>query len=275
MQAPNLFEYLEVQYYLLDLYKYKKATVPSFSYALWASDLGIKSRGHLRDIVTGQVEITENLIPVFIQGLGLNSEEIEYFTLLVRYSTASSRTTKAAYGKVLVQNWKIKLHQLEIQDLQKFLSDSIIPVVFTYLSFDDTSSEVKTIANSLNTDTSRIQEALRCLIWQKLVDGHIDSDGIVKYKTVQPYFKIPDHPNNEFLKTFHMEGLKLAMKSHDLDPQTRKFLSTFVALSPQQFEEAQDILRDCGDKILGLFESPTLDERAIYRINFQLFPASV
>lgn len=274
MQYPDLYEYLDTSLYLKDLYKYKKAKVPNFSYDLWATELEFKSRSHLRDIVIGQMPLTETLIPLFINGLKLDSQQTEYFTLLAKYSYAQSKQLKEVYGKSLIMLWKAKLHQIEVQDLQSFLADPILPVVFTYLSFDDTSSEISEISKRLNCDVLRVQNALKCLVWQKLVDGKIAEDGSVQYKTAQPFFKIPYSPNNHYLKQFHLDGLKLAEQAQELSVNDRRFYSSFVALSVEQFEEAQKMIRECNDRILSLFDSPTLDQRRIFRLNTQIFSMS-
>lgn len=274
MKQPCLYQYLEISLYLKDLYKFKKSAISSFSYDLWAKEIGFKSRGHLRDIVIGKAELTESLIPVFIKGLNLNTTEIEHFTLLVRYSTAQSDITKAIYGKLLMANWKAKLNEIEIIDIESFLSDSVIPIVFTYLSFDDTASDLKEISSLLGYDKTRIQNALRCLIWQKLVDGQIDTQGVIKYKTTQPFFKIPDLPGNNFLRNFHIDGLNLAIQAHDFPTQSRKFYSSFMAVDDDQFIQIQNLIQQCHEKILALCNQPQLGTKKIYRLNTQLFPVS-
>jgi uncharacterized protein (TIGR02147 family) len=274
MKQPCLYQYLDVSLYLKDFYKFKKSSAPSFSYEFWANEIGFKSRGHLRDIIIGKAELTESLIPVFIKGLKLNPNETEHFTLLVRYSTAKSEITKAIYGKILMANWKAKLNEIEIVDIESFLSDSVTPIVFTYLSFDDTASDLKEISSILGYEQVRVQNALRCLIWQKLVDGQIDDRGLIKYKTTQPFFKIPDVPGDNFLRNFHVDGLKLAIQAHDYPSQSRKFYSTFVALDQNQFVEIQNLVQDCHQKILALCNKPQLGTKKIYRLNTQIFPVS-
>lgn len=271
---PNLYEYLDLSQYLRDLYKYRKLKEKDFSYDVWVQEIGLKSRGHLRSIVIGEVKLTENLIEDFIQGMQLDPDSAEYFTLLTKYSTASTPKLKEVYGKSLISLWKVKIHQVEIKDLAEFLSDAVIPVVFTYLSFEDSSSDVSEIALNLGYDVSRIQNALKCLVWQKLIDGHISDSGHVKYKTIQSYFNIPSTPNNLHIRNFHIDGLRLAEKAHDFPYEQRKFYSSFVALSHDQFMQAQKIIQDCNKKILSLFENSQLNNRQIFRLNVQIFPVS-
>ncbi len=276
MQKPHLFEYLDVSQFLKDLYKFRKSSDAGFSYEAWAAELSFKSRAHLRSIVVGEIPLTENLISTFVDGLKLDAESAQYFTLLAKYSTASTPLAKQTYGKPLILLWKLKLGQVAVQDIAQFLSDALIPVVFTYLSFDDSASDAEEIARQLGYEASRVQSALKCLIWQKLVDGQVSDSGQVVYKTVQPFFKIPDVPNSPYLRNFHIEGLKLAEKAQEPEypKDFRRFYSYFVALSPAEFSEVQKMIQDCNDRILALFDRPQLGERKIYRLNSQIFAVS-
>lgn len=274
MKKPNLFEYLDVGLYLKDYYKFRKAKENGFSYELWVDELGLKSRGHLRSIVIGETKLTENLILDFIKGLKLNDPEAEYFALLTRYSTTTSNELKSVYGKTLLPFWKAQLHKIEISNSDDFLSDSAIPVVFTYLSFEDSACAINEICQALGYPYERVQNALKCLIWWKLIDGDVSPHGDIKYRTIKTYFNVPSAANNNYLKNFHIEGLALAKQAHDYPAEIRKYYSTFVAFSPEQFLEAQRMIQECQDRILAMVEDSCLGDRQIYRINVQVFPAS-
>lgn len=274
MKRPNIFEFLDISDYLKEIYKFKKHNEKNFSYEVWVSELELKSRGHLRAIVIGETKLTENLVESFIKGLSLTASEAEYFLLLTKYSCADSPQFKEIYGKSLIPLWQTNLRALQINDIAEFLSDTIIPVVFTYLSFEDTPSDMNIMSEKLNCNVERIQNAIKCLVWQKLVDGIVNESGEITYKTTKPFFNIPTSPNNFYLKNFHLEGLKLAEKAHDFPADLRKYYTTFVALSPEQLLKAQQIIQDCNQRILALFNTKELENKNIYRLNVQIFPVS-
>lgn len=274
MKKPDIIEYMDLRLYLEDLYSFRKRTEPGFSYEKWAAELSFRSRGYLRDLVVGRKPLHESLLLPLSRSLNLDAPRMDYLTLLMRYSAVPNQELKLSYGRQLMQSWKVQLQQVVITDLADFISDSLIPVLFTYLSFPDSASDLDQIAQYLNADRLRVQNCLRCLIWQRLIDGDLDAHGKVRYKTAQPYFSIPTVNGNSLLKSFHQEGLKQAEQAMERPSSERKCYATFMALDQKQFQEFQEIVTDFNQRILGIFQSPELGEKRIYRVNTQIFPVS-
>jgi uncharacterized protein (TIGR02147 family) len=274
MKRPLIFEYLDVGLYLQDVYKYRKSQEKNFSYAAWAEEMGIRSRAYLRALVLKEKPIHESIVPALIQGLRLNDEEVEYFDLLLRHAGAVLNSLKEAYGRQLLIKWKGVLQKIEIKDMQEFLSDPLIPVVFTYLSFDDSAPGVQDMARDLGCDVGRLQTALRCLIWQKLVNGEVREDGSVTYKAIETFFSVPSLPQSQVLKRFHLEGLSLAEQASELPSEQRKYYSTFMAADEAQFQKAQALIQDFNQRLLALLGHSQLRGKKIYRLNIQIFPVS-
>ena len=272
MNEPNIFEYLDIRHFLKALYKYKKFKEKSFSYSQWADELSIKSRGNLRDIITGKASLGENLIPQFLKMLQCDNDKAEYFVLLTRYSYAPTEEIKEIYGKKLLPMWKRKLHEVEIKDIEGFLSSSITPILFTYLTFDDTSTSISEIAENLHCDEIDIRNSLRFLTWNKLIDGEVLPNGEIRYKTTQPFFNVPTTLNNSFIRDYHINTLKLAQQAHNYEKSSRRFQSYLIALTPEEFSFAVKTIKECNDQLLGLFNSSQLGHKKIYMLNYQVFP---
>ena len=274
MNKPDIFDYLDLRLYLEDLYKYRKTTESGFSYEAWAAEIGFRSRSYLRDLVIGKKPLHDSLLLPLSRGLDLDQDRLDYLILLMHYSVAPSVDLKLSYGRQLLYKWKVKIQQVQIADLVGFLSDSLVPVLFTYLSFPDASSDLEQMAEYFGVERERIQNSLRCLVWQKIVDGQFDEQGRVYYKTVQPFFAVPSENGNSLLKSFHKEGLKLAEQAMDRPSAERKCYATFLAMDEKQFLEFQKVVQDFNQRILGAFHSQQLGEKRIYRFNAQVFPVS-
>jgi uncharacterized protein (TIGR02147 family) len=273
MKHPNIYEFLDLRLYLFEIYQCRKLKESDFSYEKWAQEMGFRSRSYLRSIVIGEKPMHESLLVPLTKSLSLDVQQTDYLTLLLRYSIAPTTSLKESYGRQLIREWKAQIQKVEIADIVEFLSDSLIPVVFTYLSFKDVSSNLNVMCRFLNCEADRLQNCLRVLIWQKLVDGTIDDQGQIQYKTIQPYFKIPSLPGNPILKTFHQEGLRLANHAMERPASERKFYATFVAMSDDQFQKFQELIQDFNQRLLAICDSPDLQEKKIYRFNAQIFPA--
>jgi uncharacterized protein (TIGR02147 family) len=274
MNQPVVFEFQDAALYLKEVYKFRKRGEPGFSYDKWAGEMGFKSRAYLRALILGEKPLSESLLPNFLQGLKLTEEETEYFTLLIRYSIAPTLELRKIYGRQMIGIWKTKLQSVEVKDVAEFLSDPLIPALFTYLSFDDASSDMATLAKDFSCTEDRLQKALRSLIWTRLIDGRVGPEGQVQYQTIETHFRVPSLPGHSSLKNFHVEGLKLAQKAAEMEPANRKMYSCFIALNDKQFQEAQELIQDFNQKLLALFEQDQLGGKKIYRLNQQLFPLS-
>lgn len=273
-QRPNIFEYLDLKSYLGDVYNYRKTKEASFSYQRWADEMGIRSRAYLRAIVIGEKAAQESLTSSLLKGLQLSEDEAEQFILLLRAETAATPELKQLHTRQLMANWKVKLQQLEVKDSSEFLSDPFLPVLFTYLSFDQNSPNQKKMCEDLQCQPTELQEALRKLIWLKLIDGTVLDSGDISYKTIQPFFRVPSTNASPYLKEFHRKGIQLAEKAAELPSDQRKFYSTFVALNSDEFKQVQDLISDFNQRLLKLFNSTNPDGKKIYRINFQALPVS-
>jgi len=271
---PVVFEYRDLSEYLKDVYKFRKAHENYFSYEKWADEMGLKSRSYLRYLVLGEKTATATLLPTLLRGLKLHEDEVAYFVLLFNFQVAPTADIKAVYTREIFKVWSRRIQETEIKDLAEFLADPLIPQLFTYLSFEDSPADAKQWAQDLNCDIARIQNALKCLIWQKLVDGHVLENGDTLYRTASPFFRVPQNPANTHLRNFHLEGIKQAQDAALGDPENRKLYSTFVALSPEQYTRAQELIRDFNRQLLAIFNERTLNGKKLYRLNQQLVSVS-
>ncbi len=102
MKAPEIFNFLSVQHYLQKLYEYRKSTEKKFSYQFWAEEVGITDRSYLRQIVTGQRGLNNELAHQMAKQLGLTDLEYQYFVLLTEYS-AADEVSRNAIGIKLIE----------------------------------------------------------------------------------------------------------------------------------------------------------------------------
>lgn len=273
-KKPSVFNYRDCGEYLNDLYKFRKRSENSFSYEKWAQEMGLKSRSYLRYLCLGEKLPTASLIPQLLRGLQLTDDEASYFITLVNLASAPNNEVKAIYTKEIFRRWTQKIKQTEITEIIEFLADPIVPQLFTYLSFEDAPTTPDQWAQDLKCSAERIQSALKCLIWQKLVDGQVQENGEIRYQTVSPHFAIPTTAANTHIRAFHLEGIKQAQAAVSASPDTRKMYSAFFALTPEQFARAQELIQDFNKQMLALFDEKSIHGKKLYRLNQQLLSVS-
>ncbi|WP_413287666.1 TIGR02147 family protein [Bdellovibrio sp. HCB337] len=272
---PALLEYLDIHLYLRDLYQFRKLTERDFSYESWASELGIKSRSFLRLVVLRKRTLTAPVFKTIIQKLKLSPDEVQYAHVLFQYSFTEEKGLKEIYGKELAKKWNAHVGSIVIEDLGTFLEDPLIPVVFTYFSYEKASSDISVIAKTLMSNDIQIQNAIVVLTKMGLLHSQLNDRQEICYKTKENHFKVPETPGLNFLKRFHLEGLDQARKAHDLPFEERKFRSLLLTLSQPQIALAEKLINDFAHAIFKQVELSDKDESAkVYRLNLQFFPIS-
>jgi uncharacterized protein (TIGR02147 family) len=271
---PIIYDYKDFAEYLNALYKFRKTTEVSFSYEKWAEEMGLKSRSYLRSMVMAEKAPTMTLVPSLLRGLNLSEEETSYFITLINLQLAPTPEIRTIYTKEIFRRWTRRIQEVEIQDIAEFLADPIVPQLFTYLSFEDSPSDIEQWARDLRCSADTIKNALRCLIWQKLVDGKIQDNGETIYKTTSEFFRIPSDSHNAHLKRFHAEGIKQAQAAVQENSEHRKMYSAFVALSADQYAKAQMLIQDFNQQVLAIFNEKCIDGKKLYRLNQQLISVS-
>ncbi|AZZ37762.1 hypothetical protein CIK05_13460 [Bdellovibrio sp. qaytius] len=274
MTKPNVYEYKNLTEYLKDIYKFRKRTETTFSYEKWAEEMGLKSRSYLRALVLGEKVLAAHLLPALLKGLQLNSDETSFVMLLANLHAAPDNQLKALYSREIFKVWTRQIQEVEITDTVEFLSNPLVPQLFTYLSFDDSPSDTKRWARDLNCSDDEIKLALKCLIWQKLVDGNVLENGEIVYRTIAPYFKVPSSQGNVHIRSFHIEGLKQAQVAMLGSPEHRKMYSAFVALTADQFIQVQKLIQDFNEKVVSLCNDKNIHGKRIYRLNQNLIAVS-
>ncbi|AFY02411.1 TIGR02147 family protein [Bdellovibrio bacteriovorus] len=271
---PNIYDYNSLPGFLKALYKYRKSTEEGFSYEVWAGEMGIRSRSYLRYLVLGEKPPTHSVIPALIKGLQLNEDELTYMNILVNFQLATTDSMRTLYLREIYKRCTRNLQETTIQDISAFFSDPLVPQLFTYLSFADSPSNLESWAQDFRSSIERIQNALKCLIWQKLVIGEVKEDGSTIYRTENDFFRIPSSPDNQHVRSFHAEGLRQAQEAVRGPTENRKLYSTFIALSADQFQKAQELIQDFNSQLLAIFNEKSITGKKVYRLNQQLLSVS-
>lgn len=271
---PLVYHYLSASQFLADWIVYRKQKDVRFTYKKWAAEMDIPSRSYLRLLVIGERPLTDAVLLKLAVNIGLTSTETGYFSVLVKYQSAASQETREIYGKILSQFWNQSIEALDVTDVEAFLTDTIAPVVFIYLSYSDTIKTIDGIATHLEISTERAQKVVATLRYLQLIKMETDLYGQIIYSTLQPFFKVPDQNANQFVKKFHLEGLTLAENAQNLPFEKRKYHSVMVSLSEAQLKMARSLIEEFSDRVLKTFQAQDAKGKSIYRLNMQLFPVS-
>lgn len=267
---PILKDYLNVQQYLEDLYKYRKLHENDFSYETWSEELGINNRSYLRLIVTGRRSLSAPLARQLMERLNFQGSDREYFEALVLYSRARGKEQRNIYGRRLAQLMRGDVKLEPLNNAEKFLIKPLWPRLHTFLSFKDTPRNVAEIAYLMRTSESEVTEGLEVL--SKLGLIALTAEGF--WQVVHESFKVRDDLGSLDLLRYHSDSLREAIEAKHMNFNQRRYKSLLMALSESEFQEFLDAFQAFVNESLTRHCHDRLENRQLFQVNFNLHSVS-
>lgn len=263
--------YLNPNEFLSDYYHSRKKINPGFSYQAWAVELSLRNRSYLRLVILGKKRITTNFIEGFRTSTAFDTDEKNYFVLLVRYHQAVDVSEK---NLALNQMNKIIRARNPIESIElesNLVARPIFVRLLTILGFDDVMTTQKNLAELLNVETDEIGELLGKLESLKLAERRIENQSEI-WKATKREFKITEHIGDNGLIRFHELSLSDAQKAMNGDFQSRRCRSLILAMSNDQLEDFKQRLNDFALSTFAAYASDSYSGKRLFQINFNFHP---
>lgn len=272
IEKPSPISFLNVHQFLQEYYKYRKDSVPHFSYEIWSRELGLKSRSNLRMIITGKRTITEKLVSILSAKLSLNENEEVYFKTMVDYCQAKTTTQKRLLEKKLIELMRFDKDRVEVENYFDFVADPFLPRLQTLLSFDDIATTSDSLGELLGKPVHEIVRGLEKLKELDLAESN--NDRTPKWHSKNKLLKVPTQFGDAALASFHTQSLKDAIQAQHLAKDLRRFRSVLLPLSGEEFNELLREIETLVQLALNRYKSDQLQNRRLYQFNLNLFSVS-
>jgi uncharacterized protein (TIGR02147 family) len=267
---PSIFDYTDYRQYLREYYVWAKANVPGFSHRWFLHKGGMAPPSYLKKVMDGKHHLTEESIPKFAAGLGLEGGEKEFFTALVRYTQ-----TRVLRGKDrhLVHMMEIKRRrESAVLDSDKYelYKDWYNIAVREALSIIPYQNNPGDIAEILipKVQTPQVEKAIELL--RKLQLIKMDKDGFWQAATTV-LLTNPAH-DAKVIPEFHRKMARLGTEAIAKFPKTERYYTgTTLSVSEEVFALVTEKMKKLRAEILELVRHAPSPTR-VYHLNMQLFP---
>jgi uncharacterized protein (TIGR02147 family) len=275
-KSLQIWGYADPIGYLKAYYDLRKQNEQSFSYAVWAEELGLKSRSFLRLVLVGKRNLTEDVAELITKSLKLSQTEARYFSHMVGLSRAATLEQKEHHSRELSKlHTKFSLRSHEILEISKkdifdFLSSYKMPRLQVLLTLEDIEKTESRLASLLGTKESEVKQQLEIL--QKLGLATKDDNG--QWQAQESQLMAPDELGNIALQSFHKKSLEEAIEAINLPKETRRFQSLVTPLTEEQMQQVHNNLRTCFEQTLASFDSNSGHGKKVYQINLNMIPVT-
>lgn len=268
---PSIFEFQDYKDFL------KTVGLPNGKYShssqtlqKWAKRLGYRSPSSLTMILNGQRFPSRDMMKCLARDLDLNTQELEYFELLIDLAKAKSKdkNTEKISSRLNQLSGSRNTHQLTLDEF-RYVSEWYFVAIKQLIGHADFLEDPEWIRQKLRKKVTPGQ--VRYAIQVMLDLGVLVRDEKGKLTVNQkPWRTGSQGVSSAAIRKHHAGMINLAMESiEEQSVQERQLSSLTFRFNPERIQEVQAYL----GRILEEFDQKFGDEQAseVYQLNMQFF----
>ena len=266
----EIYGYCDHRLFLESTYCAKKKANTSWSYSVWAKQLGLKTKSTLIMVLKGQRLPSEDLTEKLAKYLKLSKKEEEYFFDLVHLAKCRSnkRLSVTLLEKISKSHRGVDSTFLDSGAFSS-ISCWYYYAIREMVQLPDFKYDVNWITNKLQykVSTTEVRHAVKTLLRLKLLRQ--DHQG--NLKIAQANINTSSDVADEGLKRFHegiLEKARAAVRTSE--PKQRQISGTTFVMNRENMFKAKEMLRKFQDDFTDLFESKT--GNSVFHFELALFP---
>lgn len=275
MKHLNILQYFDYRELLKDYYAKRKSVDTQFSYRSFAKDAGIKSLGLYQRLVKGEVNLSESSFPKICQGLELDSQDIQYFRLLVDYTHSQSFEKKQLIFEKMLEFQD--LEEMKVVNSQKEYYSKWYSVAIhqalDVLNITDQKQDIEALSKFIQPQIpfEQAKQTLKVLKSLKMIKK--DDDGFWKSCTNTLTGTGKEVAKNA-IHQFQRSMMSLAQDSlESIAKNERNILTSTFSISDNGKTQLNQLINQFQNNVMKLVQADS-NENQICQLNLQLFPLS-
>ncbi len=271
-QRPQILDYLDFRKFLLDLYQYLKTKNKQFNIAFIASEVGLRSLGHITWIFQGKRNISKKHLEGFVNTFGLDGAEANYFRHLVGFnqSTVASQKKKHFEKMLELQGKSQKVIQPEQYDyFQNWFVPALREAIDIWPIKEDGFRQLGARFRPALSQ-AQVRKGIRILEQLQLVEK--DQAGF--YRQKNSVISTGEDWRSVVIYNFQKEAAKLGETAIDTwKPEERDISTLTFSISEQGWEKMKGKISQFRKELIELITHDSQSDR-VGHLNLQLFPVT-
>jgi uncharacterized protein (TIGR02147 family) len=264
-------QYLEYETFLEDVFQWVKLRSKSYSYILFAEDLGFSKTNVIHLMIRGKRRLSVKGAERIIEALLIKSTERLYLETLVRYQNARLASDREAlFARLMDLKSKSLSSPLEQSQLE-YYNEWFHPVIREMVGIRGFNPDphwiVKHIEPRVLPDQAR--KSLALLEELKIVKRNENTNQL---ELTQQHISTGDEIASHAVVRYHQRTIEIGREAvMNFDHTERNISSVTMSISAEAFEKIADEISGFRKRILEISEQSNDPDR-VYQINIQLFP---
>ena len=262
--------FLDARDYLQAVYSAIKSREPSYSYAIYAQDLGIQVAGIIHQIIRRRRSLSHKMAVKIATKIGLAPDERKYFLALSDFASARTEQQKrGALGNILQIKSASSPDALSKSQIEYFKS-WYHPVIRELAAVPGFRDDPEWVRARLRSEMSQEQAAESLALLKEL--------GLITFDKQRAQFIPSDatvstgHEVADFaLMSYHEQMIAQArVAMHSVEAKQRDISAVTISIPKEAIPRVKTMIHQFQMQLLQVAEEAPADR--VYQINVQFFP---
>lgn len=271
MSLPDLYQSLDYQAWLRDVFAAWKSSKPYFSYRFVGLKIGM-DHSLLVKILQGKRHLTREQARALSDLLGLDRTAQAYFMALVDYARAE-KDAEISRTFEIVQSLRPPAQSSLVGDQYSYFRHWWHAAIRSLLDYFPTDGkDCEALAAQLDPPVSSSQARDSLTLLSKL--GLIAPDALGNLRPCQAHLSTGERWMSAAVQEYQKEVILLSASTLDRVSRSERDISTLtLSLDRHSLEEIREVLRECRRTIVSIVDRiPASQTNAVYQLNLQFLP---
>lgn len=264
-------QYLEYEPFLEDVFQWIKLRSKSYSYILFAEDLGFSKTNVIHLMIRGKRRLSVKGAERIIEALLIKSTERLYLETMVRYQNARLASDRETFFARLMELKSKSLSSPLEQSQLEYYNEWFHPVIREMIGIRGFNPDpywiVKHIEPRVLPDQAR--KSLALLEELEMVKRNENKNQL---ELTQQHISTGDEIASHAVVRYHQRTIEIAREAvMNFDHTERNISSVTMSISEDVFEKITNEISEFRKRILEISEQSNDPDR-VYQLNIQLFP---
>lgn len=269
-KLPCIFDYSDYRKFLSDFQAARYSYDKEFTKSNICKLVGLpNTRSFFIDVIKGK-DITPTFVERFVSTFSLNSEESQYFRVLVKFNQAINPNERELYFDQLLSLNKVpcKFLSKDVFEYYNCWHNSVIRAIINICDFSGNYGELaKRVFPKITAKQAK--ESVKLLEKLKLIKKN--DNGL--YKLTDNSISAPEFIKDDLIKQYQMTCLDNAKQSVLQKDLVHKIISTnTISISMDGYKEIEKRIEKFRNEIRTIVQNDKKEPEKVCQLNIQLFP---
>ena len=273
LSAISVFDFTDFRKFLSAFHQDMQERDKSYTRSRLCKELGLpNSRGYFGHIVSGLKPVSKNYVERFVQVLGLDDDEAQYFRVLVDFNQSTfDKEREQLFDRLVSMNRTPK--KIVDPEAYEFYRHWHHTTVFSLLDVLDFNGDFAHLAKRVfpPITVGQARESVALLTKLGLVEKN--KEGV--WKPVAKTLDTGSYARNEMITQYQLQCFDLAKKAMLLKTkQPRNFSTVTLSVSGKGLALIEKKLQKFKSEVRSIAHRETDPADRVYQMNVQFFPQS-